>query len=112
MYEIVCSCTPLWIVMLLTPRESITSNVRVDKFQIKRDNNVHVQACCEQNLITPVQQNYFHKISLLLFFFCFLCQQGEALPDSKEAERLLLGYHKHIFIPDDIERKLAELPGK
>jgi len=47
-------------------------------------------------------------MSLLLSF----CQLGEAnVPDSKEAERLLLHNHNHIFIPDDMERKLAEIPG-
>ena len=32
------------------------------------------------------------------------------VPDSKEGARLLLGKHIPIFIPDDMERTLAENP--
>ncbi|XP_020632664.1 uncharacterized protein LOC110069480 isoform X2 [Orbicella faveolata] len=38
---------------------------------------------------------------------------GEAnVPDGKEAESLMLHNHNQIFIPDDMERKLAEIPGE
>lgn len=51
-------------------------------------------------------------MSLLLIFSLSFCQQGEAnVPDGKEAESLMLHNHNQIFIPDDMERKLAEIPG-
>lgn len=64
MYRTVCSCTPLWTVMLLTPRESITSNFLVLKLQIKKDNNA--QARCDQ-----LNKNSFRKW-VFCWFFPFL----------------------------------------
>lgn len=98
-------CTPLWTVMPST-RGNHRLLFLAFNSKLKRT-TTH----------SPVKAKSDWKCSFKTLLFSFLfsfffCQQGEAsVTDSKEAEELLLHNHNQIFIPDDMARKLAEIPG-